>query len=58
VPYQALSIKQEASVRIVPSFAIRGFVGKNQVLIETKQGYFTVRGERVIEKKAESSLRR
>jgi hypothetical protein len=45
VPYQALSIKQEPSVRIVPSFTIRGFVGKNQVLIKTKQGVFNVRGE-------------
>ena len=47
VPYQPLSIKQEASVRIVPSFAMRGFVGKNQVLIKTKQGNFSIRGERV-----------
>jgi hypothetical protein len=53
-----LSIKREPSVRIIPSFTVRGFVGKNQVLIKTKQGNFNVRGERIIDKKAESSLRR
>jgi hypothetical protein len=53
VAYQNASIKSKALTTVfAPSLPIRGIIGRNQVLIKTKQGVFTMKGERLNDRSA------
>jgi hypothetical protein len=47
---QAVSIKSKSIALIAPSFKPSRYIGKNQIVFKTNQGYFNAKGEAVAEK--------
>jgi hypothetical protein len=50
------AIKTKPTALIAPSFKLGSFIGRNQILIKTKQGYFNVKGEAIQDKLVEGTL--